>query len=249
MILLTAATRTLSAISRKVPSSSGKDSLDSSVDDDSLIEALMVENQLIPPVTSGCGLNSTVASHTDEALLKTESSYLKPEDSFPNNSVPVLNHPTDTFPCIPVPVLNHPKEDSFPNNSVPVLNHPTDTLPCIPVPLLNHPKEDSFLNNSIPVLNHPTDTLPCIPVPLLNHPKEDSFPNDPVLSHPTDSFSNHSLSVVKDMEKFSDKCSQDTNEECATSPTHSLEETIQIVTETVKRLDNKWVWLHVINCL
>ena len=215
MILLTAATRTLSAISRKAPSSPGKDSLDSSVDDDSLIKALMVENQLIPPLTSGCGLNSTVTSHNDEALLKTESSYLKPEDSFPNNSVPDLNHPTDTLPCIPVPVLNHPKEDSFPNNSIPVLNHPTDTLPCIPIPLS----------------------------------KEDSFPNDPVLSHPTDSFSNRSLSVVKDMEKISDKCSQDTNEECTTSPTHSLEETIQIVTETVKRLDNKWVWLHVINCL
>ena len=215
MILLTAATRTLSAISRKVPSSPGKDSLNSSVDDDSLIEALMVENQLVPPLTSGCGLNSTVASHTDETLLKTESSYLKPENSFPNNSVPVLNHPTDTLPCIPDPVLNHPKEDSFPNNSV-------------------------------PVLNHPTDTLSCIPVPLLNHPKEDSLPNDSVLSHPTDSFSNHSLSVV---EKFSDKCSQDTNEDCTTSPTHSLEETIQIVTETVKRLDNKWVWLHIINCL
>lgn len=185
MLLLTAATRTLSAISRKVSSSPGKDSLDSSVDDDSLIEALMIENQLAPLLASGCGLNSTVASHTDKTLLKTESSYLKPEDSFPNNSVAVLNHSTDTLPCTPVPVLNHPKDDSF--------------------------------------------------------------PNDPVLYHPTDSFSNHSLSVVKDMEKYSDKCSQDTNEEC--SPTHSLEETIQIVTETVKRLDNKWVWLHVINCL
>lgn len=200
MFLLIAATRTLSAISRKVPSSPGKDSLDSSVDDDSLIEALMIENQLAPPLASGCGLNSTVASHTDKPLLKTESSYLKPEDSFPNNSVPVLNHPTNTLPCIPVPVLNHSKEESFSND---------------------------------PVLNHPTD----------------SFPNDPVLNHPTDSFSNHSLSVVKDMEKYSDKSSQDTNEDCTISPTHSLEETIQIVTETVKRLDNKWVWLHVINCL
>ena len=213
MFLLIAATRTLSAISRKVPSSPGKDSLDSPVDDDSLIEALMIENQLAPPLASGCGLNSTVASHTDKPLSKTESSYLKPEDSFPNNSVPVLNHPTNTLSCIPVPVLNHSKEDSFSND--PVLNHPTDSFP------------------NDPVLNHPTD----------------SFPNDPVLNHLTDSFSNHSLSVVKDMEKYSDKCSQDTNEDCTISPTHSLEETIQIVTETVKRLDNKWVWLHVINCL